>query len=81
MSKQIVKVYYAVRLGFETSREVADVTGLSLPAASSYLSELYAIGMLDRDLDWWGKMGKRGPLSFRYSESSESCSERLNNGE
>lgn len=44
--KQIIRVLDAVCMGCETSRDVSEFTGLSLPHCSAYLTELYRDGRI-----------------------------------
>jgi len=44
--KQIVRVMLAMECGPATSRDIAQETGMTLPAASSYLSLLCADGAI-----------------------------------
>lgn len=54
--KQITMVLNAVNDGCETSREVADLTGLSIPTVANYLNELTQLGSIRRV--------KRNAISF-----------------
>lgn len=67
MKKRLVAVLDAVRGGCETSNQVAAVLDISIAEASSALSELFAMGLLDRDRKPTRKhtFGP-GPYSFRY---------------
>lgn len=68
--KQYVVVWDAVRAGCETSREIADETGMPLKTVSAWLSELERDGAIVR-IGWTkyrmedGRI--HGPKSYRYS--------------
>lgn len=64
--KQISVVLEAVQSGAATSTEVSSLTGLSVPAASSYLSQLYELGMITRERGMV-RFAVRGHSSYRYS--------------
>lgn len=62
--KQIVRVIFALECGLTTSREVADETGMTLAAASSYLSALCTDGLVR--VTGAARLNKRGQRSNVY---------------
>ncbi len=60
--KQVVLVFHAIKNDFcDTSRDVADVTGLSVDVSSAYISQLISAGALRRN-----GLIKRHPSGKKY---------------
>lgn len=70
MDKAYIVIWDAVKDGSETSREIADVTGLPLKTVSAWLSELAKDGAIVK-IGWTKYRNEdgriNGPRSFRYS--------------
>ena len=66
--KQITQVFDAVRLGCQTSHEIAAVTDLPQNFVSSYLSQLADRGLIVRTHRRALRLRKGGPAFHRYAE-------------
>lgn len=68
--KQIVRVLELVRAGYPTSRHIAEASGLSVAAVSSYLTELTEDGLIRRTYKNRVRYAKSGRASHWYEAAA-----------
>jgi hypothetical protein len=64
--KQIVQVLAALRAGCDTSKEIAEFTGMSVGHVSTYLFDLVDCGAVTRRKGYTRRYAKSGPPCFVY---------------